>query len=176
MQTEVLPIIDINEITPSEYSTPVLMGDKEEMVNNTTLSLAENIIEAIVSGSVDPLQFAVKKKLITDALDMAMKNDSVKKILVEEVEKFGKSGATSLGATLRITSRPNYQYSADEKWVKLNDAIADEVAKIKEHEKKIQAACKNGGSIIDSDTGEVVASIVPHPTTTSISVSFKSKK
>lgn len=176
MQTDILPLIDINEITPSEYSTPVIRDEKEELVNNTTFDLAARMIEAITDGHIDPLQFAVKKKLITDAFEMAMKDEQVKKILVEEVEKCGKDGAKALGATLRLTNRPTYQYASDAKWQAIKKTMKESEAALKEQEKKIQAACKNGGSIIDSDTGEVVASIVPAPSTTSISVSFKSKK
>ena len=52
-----LPVINISELT------------KESSEN-----LAELMISNILEGDMNPLEFSVKKKLITDALDMVLKN------------------------------------------------------------------------------------------------------
>lgn len=172
---QMLEPIDIEFIKPDGELVEMQFGDgKIEKFSGTSADLAEKIIHNIREGFISPLDFAVKKKLITDALDIAFKNDTVKKMTIEEVQKYGKE-ATALGAKLSITNRPTYQYSADPVWAQLKASIADVEAKLKAQESKIQAACKNGGSIIDTETGEILASVVPAPSTTSVAVSFKKK-
>lgn len=171
----VLPSFDMNEIKPSSEIIKLELSDKPETFNRNSYDLAMQIIEAVKEGKINPLELAVKKKLVTDALDIAMKDKEVKKIMVDEVEKYGKEGTISLGAKVYLTNTTKYDYSVDPTWKSLSDSIAPIQEQIKEQEKKIKAACQNGGSIIDED-GVMVASIVPSPTTKSIAVSFSKKK
>ena len=139
----------------------------------TTEQIANDIVTSILEGKVNPLEFVVKKKCITDALDMALKNEEVKKMCITEVEKYGKEGATCLGAKVTLTTKRTYKYEADPKWRELNQSIAEASAQIKAQEEKIKVACKTNSSLVDQETGEVIASVVPAPETTSIAVSFK---
>lgn len=172
---QMLPPIDIEFIEPNGKLVDFQFGDgKIERYSGTSADLAARIVHNITEGFISPLDFAVKKKLISDALDIAFKNDTVKQMTIEEVQKHGKE-ATALGAKLSITNRPTYQYAADPVWSQLKASIAQTEAKIKEQESRIQAACKSGGSIFNTETGEMLASVVPAPCTTSVSVSFKKK-
>lgn len=171
---EILPVINLNTLTSSAHLTPVIISEKKEMVNVTTVDIANQIITAIKEGMINPLEFAVKKKLVVDAFEMAMKDKDVKYLIENEIEKYGKEGATILGAKLGITNRPSYKYDQDPTWASLKAGMADQEAALKEQEKKIQAACKVGASIVDDD-GVILASVVPAPVTTSVSVSFKRK-
>lgn len=141
----------------------------------TSEQIANGIIAAVREGRISPLELAVKRKCIADALDLALKNEEVKSMMVDEVEKYGKEGATCLGAKVTVINKRTYHYESDPKWKELNDSIGETLVKIKEQEKRVQAAVKNNCSLIDSDTGEMIASIVPAPETTSIAVSFKKK-
>jgi hypothetical protein len=142
----------------------------------TSEQIAGGIIEAVKEGRINPIELAVKKKCITDAFEMALKNEEIKSMCVSEVEKYGKEGATMFGATIKVTSTAKYDYSKDPKWKELNDSIADTLKLIKDQEERIKVACKNNASLIDQETGEVIASVVPCPKTDTVAVSFKSKK
>lgn len=140
----------------------------------TSEQIANGIIEAVKEGRINPIELAVKKKCISDALELAFKNDEVKRMVVGEVEKYGKEGAAMYGATIKVTSTGKYQYDADPKWRQLNESIAPALKAIKEQEDKIKTAVKNNCSLVD-ENGEIIASIVPCPKTDTVAVSFKKK-
>ncbi len=171
-----LPVIDTNTIIPTMELVTLSLGDKPEKFDFTSFDIANSIINAIKEGTVEPLDFAVKKKLIADAMDIAMKDPEIKAIMIAEVEKYGKAGATALGAKISLTNRPVYQYDQDPNWRAIKESMKDQEEDLKAQEERIKAACKNGGSIVDSDSGEMVASIVPVKVTESIAVSFSKKK
>jgi hypothetical protein len=174
---ETLPVIDMNKLAPSDQNMSIQVSeDKNELINYTSVDIANGIINSILDGKVNALDFAVRKKLLIDSLEMAAKNPDVKKMCISEVEKYGKGGAVLLGAKVTITGRRQYQYSEDPTWKSLKKSIAKTEEQIKEQEKKIQAAVKNNCSMVDSDTGELIASVVPAPESTSIAVSFSKKK
>ncbi|MBA4166533.1 MAG: hypothetical protein H0X41_03140 [Chitinophagaceae bacterium] len=141
----------------------------------TSEQIATGIIEAIKEGRLSPLEFAVKKKVIIDALDAALSNKEVKDMCLTEVEKYGKEGASLYGASIKITNTAKYDYDKDPKWKEINDSLADGLAARKAQEEKIKQACKMNGSIVSED-GEVIAQVVPCPKSETIAVSFKTKK
>lgn len=141
----------------------------------TSEQIANGIIQAVKEGQITPLELAVKKKCLVDALDMALKDKDVMKACIEEVEQYGKDGAKIFGATVKVTSTVKYDYSKDPKWQELNNSIAPVLAEIKEQEERIKVACKQQASLTDTETGEIIASIVPAPRTETVAVSFKKK-
>lgn len=164
------PVLDMNTLNPGEG---VIKMDKDTF-NLTSTEIATRIITSINEGFINPLEFAVKRKLIVDALEMVMKDPSVKQLALKEVEDFGKEGCTKLGAKISITSRATYQYSHDPKWAELKAQMKPLEEQLKAQEEKIKAACKNNASLV-SDDGEIIASIVPAPATESIVVSFSKR-
>lgn len=166
----VLPVLDLNTLNPDEGTIKL---DKDT-INLRSSDIAMQIVCAITDGLINPLDFAVKKKLVVDALEMAMKNPHVKTMLLEEMEKYGKEAVTRLGAKLSISSRATYQYDADPTWKSIKDEMKPLEEKLKAQEEKIKTACKNNCSLVD-EHGELIASIVPHPKTESIAVSFSKK-
>jgi len=141
----------------------------------TSEQLANYMIENLLEGNVKPLEFAVKRKCIEQAFDLVMNNPGVKNMVIEEINKYGKEGATALGAKLSLTNRPTYEYKADEKWSEIKERMAPLEAELKKQEELIKQACKSNVSLI-SEEGELLARPVPAPSTTSIVVSFKNKK
>lgn len=95
---------------------------------------------------------------------------------ITEVQKFGKEGATSLGANITLKELPKYDYSKDPKWAELNAKATPLLEALKAQEEKVKMATKMDCSLIDESTGEVIAQVVPAPSTTSIAVSFPKKK
>ena len=165
-----LPILDLNTLNPEEGTIKL---DKDTL-NLKSTDIALQIITAITDGLINPLEFAVKKKLVVDALEMVMKDPSVRRLAIEEVEANGKAGCTKLGAKISVTSRSTYQYDKDSKWAEIKAEMKPLEEKLKAQEEKIKVACKNNASLV-SDEGEIIASIVPAPATESISVSFSKR-
>lgn len=165
-----LPILDLNTLSPDDG---IIKLDKD-ILNLRSTDIAMQIINAINEGFINPLEFAVKKKLVVDALDMVMKDASVKRLALEEVQTHGKEGCTKLGAKITVTGRATYQYDKDPKWAEIKAEMKPLEEKLKAQEEKIKAACKNNASLVSAD-GEIIASIVPAPTTESIAVSFAKK-
>lgn len=164
------PVLDLNTLNPGEG---VIKMDKDTF-NLTSTEIATKIISAISEGFINPLEFAVKRKLVVDALEMVMKNPAVKKLALEEVEAYGKEGCSKLGAKITVTSRATYQYSQDPKWAEIKAQMKPLEDALKAQEEKIKAACKNNASLVSED-GELIASIVPAPATESIAVSFSKR-
>lgn len=164
------PVLDMNTLNPGEG---VIKMDKDTF-NLTSTDIATRIITSINEGFINPLEFAVKRKLIVDALKMVMEDPSVKQLALKEVEDHGKEGCTKLGAKISITSRATYQYSHDAKWAEIKAQLKPLEEQLKAQEEKIKAACKNNASLVSED-GELIASIVPAPATESIAVSFSKK-
>ena len=170
---EALPVINISELSPSEHIYKMNVGEKTEILNMTSIDLADRMIESIMEGRTDPLEFAVKRKLIVDALDYVMKDDPVKAYMLEEVKKHNGK-ASVLGDKISTTSRPTYHYKADATWLAIKGEMAPLEAKLKAQEELIKIACKNNVSLM-GEGGEVLAAVVPSPASESISVSFSKK-
>jgi hypothetical protein len=128
----------------------------------------------LLAGYVNPLEFAVKRKLVTDALEMVMKHPKVKSLMIDEIEKFGKQEASALGAKVYITSRASYEYDKDSTWMHIKTNMKPFEDALKTQEEKIKSCCKRGGSLFD-DSGIMIASAVPSPKTDSVAVSFSKK-
>ena len=156
MLSENLPIIAINEVDTIAKSQDI----------------ANQIITALKSGNINPIEFAVKRKLVVDALDEAFKDPDVKQILVNEIQGYGKEKPRKYGAEVTVRSTGKYDYSKDPVWAALKFNMAPLEAELKAQEELIKTATKTGGSIINED-GVVLAQPVPCPSTDSIVVTFK---
>ena len=108
-------------------------------------------------------------------MELVLKNEGIKNLTVSEVEKYGKEGATFMGAKITLKELPKYEYSKDENWVSINKMIEPLEALRKSQEEKIKTACKMNCSLVSED-GEILATVVPAPSTTSIAVSFPKVK
>lgn len=173
-----LPIIDLNNLFPEQETVAMKFGDKPENIDLTSIRLADMIIDALLSGIVDPLSFAVQRRVLNDALEVAMKDKRVKDLMVAEINKYGKGEtATRLGATITLTPRTTYDYAKDPTWKRLSTEKLEPVkAAMKAQEDMVKVASKTGKALVDQDTGEVVASVVPSSSTESVTVSLKKKK
>ena len=154
-----LPVININTLEPSEA---------------TSEDLADAMIEKLLEGFINPLEFAVKKKCIENALEIVMKNEGIKNLMIDEIVKYGKDGASVLGAKLTTTERRTYDYKADPIWKEIKQRMEPLEAELREQEGFIKIATKNNKSLIDPD-GTLIAMPVPAAVTTSIVCSFKKK-
>jgi len=173
-----LPLVDLNLLVPDQETVVVKFDDKPENVDLCSIRLADKIIDEMLEGRVAPLEFAVKRRLLINALDVAYKDKRVKDLMLTEVAKYGRGEqATALGATITVTKRTTYKYDQDEVWARLNrETVQPAKDELKRQEELIKTACKNGHDLVNPETGELRASIVPAPTTESITVSLAKKK
>jgi hypothetical protein len=174
MQTETLPVINLSTIQASEGIMKTGTADKPEIINMTSVDLGMQIVEILLSGNMNPLDFAVKKKLVIDAIEFAASHPEVKNLIVDEIKKHGKE-AYHMGAKLSITSRPRYEYDKDRVWSLIKERMKPWEDELKKQEEKIKACCKNNASLIDEKTGEIMASVVPSPSSESVAVSFSKR-
>lgn len=175
----VLPIIDLNALVPEQETVSMKLGEKPENIDIASVRLGDKIIEALLAGEIDPLEFAVKRRLINDALDVAFKDKRVKDLLTAEINKYGKGETpTRLGATITLSPRTSYDYGKDATWKRISAEKLEPVKlEMKQQEELIKSASKQGHDIVDPTTGELRASIVPSTTTESVTVSLcKGKK
>lgn len=141
----------------------------------TSEQIAHGIIEAVKEGRISPIELAVKKKCIEQAFELVYKDEETKKLIISEVDKYGKEGATLYGATVKVTSTGKYEYAKDKKWAELTESIAETMVKIKAQEELVKMATKAGKAFVDEESGEITASPVPCPKTETVAVSFKKK-
>lgn len=166
-----LPVINLNALNSGEE----LLKFDDENVNIASVQLADAIIEPLLSGNENVLEFAVKRRLIVDALNIVMKHEEVKSAMFDEIAKYGKQGCSAMGAKISIFSKPNYQYDKDAGWVKIKEELKPIEEKLKAQQLRIQACIKNGYSLTDETTGELIATAVPAPRTESVAVSFSKR-
>lgn len=155
-----LPVININTLEPSEA---------------TSEDLAAVMISKLLEGFINPLEFAVKKKCIEQALELTMENKQVKDLMIEEKNKHGKINPVVLGATISIRSFPKYKYEADPKWKEIKAAMAPLETELEKQQELVRMATKTNTAQVNEETGEILARPVPAPGPTSICVSFKKK-
>lgn len=174
-----LPVIDLNSLKPEQQTTQMQFDSSIETVDLTSMLIADKLVNAILAGTLDPLVFMVKKKLLEDALIIAAKNPDVKQMAANEVSKYGKEGAKLLGATITAGSRKKYNYAEDPVWASLEEQARPITDLMKAQEKLVQAAVKQGKSFeeVDKETGEVkmLAKCVAAPATDYVAVTFKKK-
>ena len=167
---QLLPILDLNTLESNQECIKL----EKDIVNLSSVSIADHIIGTLLAGYVNPLEFAVKRKLVTDAFEMVMKHPKVKSLMMDEIEKFGKQGASALGAKVYITSHASYEYDKDPTWLHIKTSIKPFEEALKTQEEKIKVASKNGASLVD-EGNIIVAQAVPAPKTDSVAVSFSKK-
>jgi hypothetical protein len=157
--SEKLPVISLDELQPS---------------NANSKALADKIIDAIINGYVNPLDFAVKKKCIEEALELAFNNTMVKDAMIEEANKH--SGKTTwMGAKIEaceVGIKYHFDKCGDPKLVELENTAGDLADKIKMRKEYLKKVDGKGEKLLVED--EVVEVFPPYKTsTTSIKVSLQ---
>ena len=118
--------------------------------------LAKCLIQPLMDGEVDPIEFIVKVKGLQSALAEVDKNKAVKNIIVREITKFGKQTSWN-GATLTLRETGvKYDYSVCNDPVYRNLLQQKEALdkQLKEREQFLKSV-PAGTTILDEETGEV---------------------
>ena len=119
-------------------SVPTIAVQKEIFVNH--------FIKAVKDGEVDPLELRVKFKVIQDALEQVLKDESVANSVLNAFDEYGEKTVDAFNAEIKKSSRTTYDYSNDSKWSSLHEDL-------KKREKLLKAI-DPGQPIFDTETGE----------------------
>ncbi len=157
-----------------ETFTEIQPFDLLSLSKSSADEIANAIIENILEGGLNPRLFAVKKKLIEQALSKVMENEGVKNMTIKEIEDY-KTDNSVLGAKVTVVNRADYKYENDPIWKSIKNQLEPLEKDLKVQQELIKMCCRTGHSMVNDKTGEMVASVVPAPQTTSVMVSFSKK-
>lgn len=132
--------------------------------------LVDNIIQPLLDGMIDPIEFITKVKGLAAALSEVEKNKSVKDIVLKEIEKHGKTASWN-GATLVIKEtgvRYDFSQCNDPIYLGLISKKQELDAQIKDREAFLKTIPDNT-TFLDEETGEYYKL---HPAARTASESF----
>lgn len=95
--------------------------------------------------------------------------DSIKEIATEKI----KGSTTFMDAKVEVVEvGTKYDYSQDSVWRDLKEMVKPLELQMKQQEDRIKMATKIGASLLDEETGEVIAQKVQKSSTTSIKITL----
>jgi hypothetical protein len=148
-------VIKIKEIVPTKANIVLL---------------ADELAKGVKDGNISALEYAIKCKFIIEALSYSLK--SINENILTELGTHGKI-AELLGAKVEVKELGvKYDYSQDAKWCEINEQIQPLLTKLREQEERIKMATKIDASLIDEDTGELLATKVAKSSTSSYAVTL----
>ena len=145
-------IININEIVPTKSNIELV-----------ATSLTSNVID----GNINPLEFLVKCKFLEEVLKDAQKK--VKNIALDKIDK----SDSILGAKIEVAETgTKYYYANDTIWSEIKEQLKPLEEKLKQQEERIKIATKIGHSLINEDSGEILAQPVLKESTKSLKITL----
>ena len=126
---------------------------------------AEQAIDEILSGDVDPLSVDIRLKAMLDTIEKIRKNDRVKDYVLDEAEKQGGKTFDFQGAKITLGSKTTRDYTGCGDTT-LNE-MYKQMEKLKEQIKVREAMVLTG---VNQDTGEIYN---PPQTSTSRFLTYK---
>ena len=128
---------------------------------------ADILSAAVKDGHINPVEAAIKLKFMQDVFDAAYKE------IMPELMNNVKNKTTYLGATLEpAETGTKYDYKSDPKWQELTAAAQPYIDAVKIQEERIKMATKINTSLVDEDTGEVLARPVGMKSTSIVKVTL----
>jgi flagellar biosynthesis/type III secretory pathway chaperone len=107
----------------------------------------EEIKQKALNGEISPIQLLSKLSELEKAVKEA--KDEIMEDAISEFEKYGAKSIREYGFEISIAQSGRYDYSDNADWNKKQ-------SEIKEIERRMQAAYKANGSILDENTGEII--------------------
>jgi len=121
------------------------------LINKSTESIVESVINGIEEGKIDPREVAAQIKRLEE-----LQKDLKKECSDYIVDQLYTSGSTDIiGYRVeKFTTGERLDYSSSEDWSAYQAVIEEMKAKQLPIEQKMKAAYKNGCSMFDEETGE----------------------
>jgi hypothetical protein len=107
---------------------------------------AGQIIEDITEGNYSPIKFEIYRKSIEKVLEIVSKDESVKNLLQNELDKYPEKTIQFDGLELTKSTKTNYDYS--------QDFVCAELDKKLKERKELLKALKD--PLADTVTGEIL--------------------
>lgn len=130
--------------------------DEYPLTRSKQQEWAAGIMQPLLDGEVDPIEFITKIKGLQSALAEVEKNKAVKDLVIREIGKHGKSASWN-GATITLREAGvKYDYSVcnDPVYHKLMQQKEELDKQLKEREQFLKSV-PQGTTILDEETGEV---------------------
>jgi len=118
------------------------------LINKSTESIVESVINGIEDGNINPIEVAAQLKRLED-LHKTLKSKCTNYI-VDELYTSDMIGYR----VEKFTTGERLDYSSNEDWSAYQAVIEEMKAKQLPIEQKMKAAYKNGCSMFDEETGE----------------------
>ena len=123
------------------------------------LSLAEQTIEAALSGNNDPVEIEIILKAMEETITLIRKDERFKSALYSELSKYGKEAFQKNGVKVAIRKGRtfyDYSYCNDSVWDGLKDKQDDLKEKIKTRENFLKSIDTTETLPVNPETGEEI--------------------
>ena len=138
--------------------------DNGSLSKETMQMQSSALIQPIIDGEIDPLRAVAKIRFLSDMLAAALKDDRVKDVILNEIDKNGGKEVTAFG--VKFTQKEmgvSYDYTVcqDPEYNRLATEMETLKAKMKEREKYLMGIPAEGIPMVDQETGDCYKVIRP---------------
>ena len=138
--------------------------DNGSLSKETMQMQSSALIQPIIDGEIDPLRAVAKIRFLSDMLAATLKDDRVKNVILNEIDKNGGKEVTAFG--VKFTQKEmgvSYDFSVcqDPEYNRLTTDMETLKAKMKEREKYLMGIPAEGIPMVDQETGDCYKVIRP---------------
>ena len=138
--------------------------DNGSLSKETMQMQSSALIQPIIDGEIDPLRAVAKIRFLSDMLAAALKDDRVKDVILNEIDKNGGKEVTAFGVKFSQKEMGvSYDYTVcqDPEYNRLAGEMETLKAKMKEREKYLMGIPAEGIPMVDQETGDCYKIIRP---------------
>lgn len=138
--------------------------DNGSLSKETMQMQSSALIQPIIDGEIDPLRAVAKIRFLSDMLAAALKDDRVKDVILNEIDKNGGKEVTAFGVKFSQKEMGvSYDFSVcqDPEYNRLATEMETLKAKMKEREKYLMGIPSEGIPMVDQETGDCYKVIRP---------------
>lgn len=138
--------------------------DNGSLSKETMQMQSSALIQPIIDGEIDPLRAVAKIRFLSDMLAATLKDDRVKDVILNEIDKNGGKEVTAFGVKFSQKEMGvSYDYTVcqDPEYNRLATEMETLKAKMKEREKYLMGIPAEGIPMVDQETGDCYKIIRP---------------
>ena len=138
--------------------------DNGSLSKETMQRQSSALIQPIIDGEIDPLRAVAKIRFLSDMLAATLKDDRVKNVILNEIDKNGGKEVTAFGvkfAQKEMGVSYDYTVCQDPEYNRLATEMETLKAKMKEREKYLMGIPAEGIPMVDQETGDCYKVIRP---------------
>jgi len=140
-------------------------------------SFANQIIEDVLDGNLNPLQIHLQLKCMEDIVDQIISNEAFKDALLAEAQKFEGKSFEYLNAKIEkkeVGVKYDYSKCDDPAYLQLSESAKEFSLKLKSREVFLKSVPAEGITVTDESTGETTTIYPPSKSsTTAVVVTLK---